>query len=227
MANIQLRLDGDVNETWDVGGRFTWYNLFDLTPNFLALGVDSRGNPTASTFAAGNIPGGLTGNPFGGSMNVVEAAAYTTANLIERWPITLLFDFSQNLSASSSFITYTATAPPLTFIPFPGTYTTGPEGTAWMAAMSIGDTKEILRFRMLYAWLEANAFPAQFVDSDLFDQFTNRRGWVWDFSKHVFTNTEASLTLFYSDPIKTNLAYQNSLYGSRRFRMQANLVWSF
>jgi hypothetical protein len=91
----------------------------------------------------------------------------------------------------------------------------------------IGDKKEWVKFRMLYAWMEANAFPAQFIDSDLHDGVTNRKGFVWGLTKTVYKNTDLSATAFLSDSIKRTSGYANSQAGSDRFRLQANVVYSF
>ncbi|MEN8183590.1 MAG: hypothetical protein ABFS46_13765, partial [Myxococcota bacterium] len=98
---------------------------------------------------------------------------------------------------------------------------------AWLIAFQAGDAKEVVRFRLHYTHLEANAFPGQFVDSDIFDGLTNREGWVADLTKTVMKNTDASLTLFLGDVIETKPAYQNSRKGADRFRLQANMVWKF
>jgi hypothetical protein len=65
------------------------------------------------------------------------------------------------------------------------------------------------------------------VDSDLFDGRTNRKGWVWDLTKTVMKNTDASVTAFLSDTIEESGGYDNSQVGGERFRLQANMVWKF
>ena len=139
------------------------------------------------------------------------ADAYAQADLIEDWPMTFLVDYATNLDASSALVTNPAGS--LT----PGTFSTSDEDDAWMIAFQIGDAKKIVRFRTHYAYLEANSFPAQFVDSDLFDGRTNRKGWVWDLTKTVMKNTDASVTAFLSDTIEESGGYDNSQVGGERF----------
>jgi hypothetical protein len=179
------------------------------------------GNTGCTTAAAACSAPGFTGARSGGTADVVEFGAYAQASLIEDWPMTLLFDYATNLDASSAVVVNPGGS--LT----PGTFSTSDEDDAWLIAFQIGDPKKILRFRAHYAYLEANSFPAQFVDSDLFDGRTNRKGWVWDLTKTVMKNTDASVTAFLSDTIEESGGYDNSQVGGERFRLQANMVWKF
>ena len=111
--------------------------------------------------------------------------------------------------------------------PLAGTFRASKEPNAWLLGGAIGDAKEIFRFRMLYARLEANAFPSQFIDSDLHDGVTNRKGFVWDLSKEVLDQTTATFTAFLSDSINDSGAYKNSIAGSERFRFQGNVELKF
>ncbi len=235
MTNVQLGVHADTSETFDIGGRTSWYAFFDLEQAFLQRGINATGPSEASnsfvntgaTTAAGNLFGGLTGDPNGGMANVLEFEVYAKANWIERWPILFYGEYSRNLDASASVVTNPG-----------GTFNSSSQGNAWLLGIDVGDPKEIVRFRMLYAWLEANAFPAQFVDSDLFDGFTNGKGFYWDIARQVSERVYVNFTAMYSQPIHTSGAYlmpgaTDPAVGplvipvQDRLRTQANVVFSF
>jgi hypothetical protein len=210
---------------FDVGGRSTWFNLSSLDDGFMNRGVNlgntgtcayTAGAPLQPPTRTGCTTYGLTGDRNGGAADVLEFGAYAGARLIERWPMLIVADMSTNLDATGERVT-TPT----------GTFRTGDDDLAWLVGFQIGDSKEVVRFRMHYAELEANAFPAQLVDSDLFDGLTNRKGFVWDLTKRVMKNTDASVTAFLSDRLEDGEGYLNSTAGAKRFRLQANMVWSF
>lgn len=223
LTNAQVGIHSDGGDGFDFGARGSWFYFWSLDEPFLDRGINSDtqdpNNPSAVTTAKGNTPGGLTGNSSGGQASVIEFGSYVRANHIERWPLMLFGHASQNLDASRSVRTNTGT--------LPGTFRTDREATAWLIGAQIGDPKEVLRFRVVYAELEANAFPAQFIDSDLFDQFTNRRGYVADLSKRIMQNTDANITAFMSDPLKDSGGYVDSIEGADRLRFQANLNYKF
>jgi hypothetical protein len=198
-------------EEFDLGAKLNLFNFFNLDDGFIARGVDSSGI-SSPTFSAGNTPGGLTGDVTGGSLSVIEFGSYLTMRLVEKWPISVYGNFSFNFDAEKVSV---------------GTSRTEREPLFWVIGTDIGDKKEWVKFRMLYAWMEANAFPAQFIDSDLHDGVTNRKGFVWGLTKTVYKNTDLSATAFLSDSIKRTSGYANSQAGSDRFRLQANVVYSF
>ena len=67
-----------------------------------------------------------------------------------------------------------------------------------------------------------------FVDSDLFDGRTNRKGWVIYGSREIFKNTDLNLTTFVSDAIeKASPAFDDSVPGAERVRVQADILVKF
>ena len=77
---------------------------------------------------------------------------YITVHAVRRaWPITPFVQYTTLLSADT-------------------------EGDGWGVGIEIG-TPEILQFRAMWAKLERNSTVALFTDSDLFDGFTNAKGW--------------------------------------------------
>ena len=78
---------------------------------------------------------------------------------IEAWPLLVYAQFAQNLDAES----------------ISGA---GKQDTGWGAGVEVGDKKNLVQIGAGYYSQEANFSPAQFTDSDLFDGFTNREGWL-------------------------------------------------
>jgi hypothetical protein len=212
---------------FDYGGKLNVFNFFNLDDAFIQRGVDS--SPISSpTFAAGNTPGGLTGDVRGGHATVLELGSYATLYLIEDWPLSLYGNFSYNFGAEKATVVNPATSqvfsPPLVAT---GSFRADREPIFWVLGADFGDKKKNVKLRMQYTWMEANAFPAQFIDSDLHDGVSNRKGFVWGATRSVMENADVVLTAFLSDAIRKTSAYQNSLAASDRFRLQANFVLSF
>jgi len=208
-------------DAFEVGLRGTWFYFWNLDAPFLDRGVQRVPNVAPITAppapSAGNTLGGLTD---GSRLNVIEFGGYVKMRLIEGWPIRFYGDFARNLDAASGRNDG--------LIPIgPGAFRTGKDGTAWLVGGDLGDAKELFRLRMMYVVLEANAFPSQFIDSDIFDGLTNREGFYWNATKQVWTNTDLTLTAFLSEEIRSGAGYFNSLSGSDRFRLQADVVWKF
>jgi len=212
--------ESDEDLRFDYGSKLSLFNFFNLDAAFIQRGVDSSGVPSP-TFAAGNTLGGLTGDVTGGHTSVLELGSYVTLHLIDQWPITLHGNISYNFGAENVWVVNPVTSP------LPGTFRADSEPIFWLVGIAAGDKKEIVKLGMSYAWMEANAFPAQFIDSDLHDGLTNRKGFVWSATRSVMKNADVILTAFLSDSIENGAAYVNSLAGSDRFRLQANFVLSF
>jgi len=144
---------------------------------------------------------------------VIEGAAYLQARFIEDWPITLYADMSGNLDAQSSSL-------------FPEADSDG--DLAWGVGAEIGDKKKVALIGVGYWRIEANAFFSQFIDSDLFDGETNRKGFVFYTARQILPNTEVSLTAFWSEPIANELpAYAESVAQADRVRVQADMIFKF
>jgi hypothetical protein len=85
-----------------------------------------------------------------------------------------------------------------------------------------------------YYHLEANFSPGQFTDSDLFDGFTNREGFLVYASRELFKNTELNVTLFSGEEIEDDAEFDlNALFpdegvtSAERYRLQTDLVIKF
>lgn len=210
MAVAQVAWKQDLGGRFKAGIRGTWYTLGDLDTAFVLRGaLGKAGDSTAVTTGGGNIPDGLTGDIGGGSMNVVETTLYVT--MPGTWPVTVFGGYSSNLDAEASQIT-----------------TAGKDNVGYNIGAEFGDKKKNLTVGGGYYYLEANAFPSQFIDSDLLEGFTNRKGFLAYLSKQIMRGTTFALTFFQSDAIATTLPdYGPSVKDSERFRTQVDLVYTF
>jgi len=102
------------------------------------------------------------------------------------------------------------------------------EDLGWIVGAEVGDRKKLLALGLTYAYFEANFWPAQFTDSDLFDGFTNRKGWAFYGAKEILPNTELSVTLYVSDDISDNVpGLDTSIANANRLRLQTDLQVKF
>jgi hypothetical protein len=207
----QLGANVRANDKLTVGGRVSFFQFMSLNEAFVERGASSASSPSVTT-GGGNILDGLTGSAFGGRAGILATAAYLRCGCFEDWPVTLYASYSNNLSAEDSVL-------------FPGT---GKESTAWMVGLEFGDKKRLVQLGTGYIHLEANAFPSMFVESDLVDGQTNRKGWVVYGSREIFKNTDLNLTAFLSDAIEeATPAFDDSLTGAHRLRLQADILVKF
>jgi hypothetical protein len=223
--------------TTELGGRATWYEWHSLDTDFFgrAQGFDS------GTGGGGNLDGGLTeggvcaavdtdvppdgeldacSGSSGGSFGAGELAAYFKWAGLEGWPILVFGHYARNFDAESG-----------------GTNLAGDAGagasdedTGWGAGVEVGDKKEYALLGAGYYAVEANFWPAQFTDSDLFDGFTNRKGWTVYAVRQIFTNTDLSLELFHSEAIEDDFPpFDESLLGvdPERYRLRTDVQVKF
>lgn len=206
---VQVGAHHDVHRDWRVGARASWYDWRSLDADFAARGA--TGSPSASQ-GGGNLVDGLTGRPGGRALGVAEAAAYLTWSGLERWPITVYGDWARNLDAERSRLFPAARA----------------EDTAWGVGVEVGSRSEVVLLGAGYWDIEANAWPSMFVDSNLFDGLTNRRGLAFYAARRILTHAEVQVRAFVSDEIEDALpAFSASVPGAERVRLQADLSFQF
>jgi hypothetical protein len=205
LGAVQGALTVSINDGAKAGVRGSYFHFDYLDEAFIGRGVDGT---DGSTSAGGNIADGLTGNPDGGTLNVVETQAFVDFTAV---PVIIFGGFSNNLSAEESEM-----------------YSVGKENTAYNAGIEAGDKKEYAMVGIAYYYIEANAFPSQFIDSDLFDGHTNRKGGLVYGSRQLLKNADFNIKIMQSDAIKTDLpAFENSVKNSKRTRLQADVVYKF
>ncbi|MEJ2721136.1 MAG: putative porin [bacterium] len=206
-TGLQAGVESKFSEAVSAGIRGSWYYFGNLDTLFLQRGIDGEGGVTD---AGGNISGGLTGDPLGGRLAVLETQVFVGIHKSEPWPVTAFGGFSSNLDAATV-----------------DTLGTGKEGIAYNAGIELGDKKKILKLGVAYYHIEANSYPSQFIDSDLLDGHTNRQGPLVYFQKRVLAGTDFNVQLFNSRPIEENTGFQDSVKNSKRTRIQVDLVYAF
>jgi hypothetical protein len=196
-----------ITDTLSLGSRLTWYHFMDLDDAFFERATDSSLSSSSVTDGGGNLGRTLSGG--NGIFDVVETSGYLSLDALEAWPLTLFWTYSNNVGAESS----------------PGA---GKNNEAWMVGAQVGDKKEWVMLGALYAEIEANAFPSMFIDSDLFDGRTNRKGWAIYAARQIWKNTDFKLTTFISDDIHGAVPpYDFSAPNADRVRLQADVEVKF
>lgn len=187
------------------GLRASWYGFRSLDHAFLERGEDGTGGVTNS---AGNLPGLFAGD----SLDVGELGGYVGWHGIEGWPLTLFGYVSNNFSAERSPLAPDA----------------GDESLAWLVGFEVGDKEHVASLGAAYIHLEANAFPSQYVDSNLVDGETNREGLAFQGMRQILPNADFIVTLFLSDALDDTLPdFEDSVGGSERLRLQTDVVVGF
>src|SRR5262245_51911792 len=154
--------------------------------------LDDRFVTTASSF--GNLPGFID-SPSDARSTMGEVFGHMKLTGSADWPITVYGTMVRNFDADSSVINGIGV---------------GEEDMAWGAGIELGSSK-IVKFGVAYFEVEANSVVAQFTDSDLFDGFTNREGFMFYLSREIAKNSEFKLTLFNSDSIEDDAPFAASL----------------
>lgn len=190
------------------GVRGTFYRFDGLTKAFVDRGVDGTGGATSG---GGNIADGLTGDPNGGQMNVIEAQAFVEVARGGSWPIVAFGGGSHNASAEASAASSGVEK----------------EANAYNAGVHVGDKKKVVQFGAAYYQIQANAFPSQFIDSDILDGVTNRDGFMAFLAKALTKNAEFGITALYSDAIQDESAFATSVKDSERLRTMVDLSVKF
>ena len=195
-----------------VGARGTIYNFSSLDDDFFARAAcanDSRaGCEDEPGGTGGNITDGLSRR--NGSIQVVETAAFVELRLIDLLPVLFYGSYAQNLSARRSLVSYADR-----------------EADAWTVGVFVGDKVKLIRVGAAYYFVEANAWPSMFLDSDALDGTPNRKGYMAVIERQLFENVDLALRGFMSDRIEGGPAFADSVPGSERFRGQADVTFKF
>lgn len=98
------------------------------------------------------------------------------------------------------------------------------EDSAWGVGIEVGDKKKVATLGFGYFEVEANAFPAFFIDSDLLDGRSNRRGWALYGTRQISPRTDLKFELFRTNEIEDDLIFTSSIADAERFRLRLDLV---
>jgi len=157
--------------------------------------------------ASGNIPGGLSDDR---DVAIGDLRAWMKYEGISDWPILVYGNVANNFSAQNT------TA-----------FNAGKESLAASAGFEIGDKKKWAQLGAAYFWIQANAVPAVFTDSDLFDGTTNAKGWAIYGAKQVLANTDLAFKLFLKEPLDDGILHAPAVVDSDRVRIQTDVVVKF
>jgi hypothetical protein len=210
VMGAQLGAAYKVTSEVTLGARSTWYGIRSIDANFLCRGVNGNNcnGSAGSTAAGGNLVDGLSGQNDGGQVNVGEFGAYTAYSGFADWPVTAWVDFAHNFDAHST----------------PGASS---DPTAWNTGLVVGDRAKWVEVGFDYLYVQANAFPSQFVESDWIDGKTNREAYVFWLTRRLFTNTDLQALVSLGDSIDDSHAYFNSTGKADRIRFQTDLTVAF
>jgi hypothetical protein len=204
LAAGQVGLERQLGGKSSAGARATYYYFDRLDADFIARGVDGTGGVTSG---GGNIADGLTGDPAGGSLRTFEAQAFAGGP----GPVSVYGGWSRNLSAEASQL-----------------LAVSPESDAWNAGVELGSSKSGFgQVGLMYVWIEANAFPSQFIDSDFLDGYTNRKGGVLFYGRQVASGIDCNATVMVSDAIVKTQDLSTSVRDSQRTRVQLDVTYKF
>ncbi len=188
----------EITDAISIGARGTVYDFFSLDDAFFTRAA-----------SGGNIADGLSRND--NPIWVLETSAFLDLNFWELFPIQFFGTYANNLSARSSRA-------------FPGVPR---DDDAYAVGLSIGDPKVLVKIGMGWYYIQANAFPSMYIDSDILDGFTNRKGFAWSLERQLFEGVTFVYTAYLSDYIEGSAPYATSVAGSERFRMRADLNFKF
>jgi hypothetical protein len=185
--------------------------------------LDSTGDPSDPGFVEraasfGNLPSAFDGT----KMRIGTASAYVQYAGFEDWPVTVFGTVARNFAAESSTILGERV---------------DDEDLGWIAGLQVGDKKKLAQLGFLYGEIEANALPAQFIDSDFTDGSTNRKGWMLYGTRQIATNVDFNVELFKSDQLEDDGAFNGcrpdcgpfteSVENSDRYRLRTDLIIKF
>ena len=98
---------------------------------------------------------------------------------------------------------------------------------AYNIGLEGGAKKKALLLGTGWYHIEANAFPSQFIDSDLLDGHTNREGLLIYLSKTIMKSTDFNVQFFISDAIATDPGLEESVQNAKRNRLQVDILYKF
>lgn len=215
---VQLGTMGRLSDSMSFGVRASGYEWSSLDADFIGRAAL---NPTTATPGAAQNAGNLA-NAFDSSARIGEVSSYVTLATLPDWPITLYGTVAHNFFADDAVI---AGVP------------VDQEDTAYGVGLEVGDKSRWLKLGVMWAHVEANAVVSMYTDSDMFDNTTNREGWLFYMSRQLLENTDLNVEIFSSDAIEDTGAFTdcgaacgpftNSIVQADRVRGRVDLEMKF
>jgi hypothetical protein len=226
VVGVQLGGETKLGENLEGGLRTTGYWWRSLDADFAERAQ-----------ASGNLPSAFDR----GHARIGDVTAFLEFGGLEEWPILVYGTAIKNFLADDALLPSGTTADGDPIGPLLGV---DEEDLAWGIGLEIGDARKWFKLGGGFFHVEANAVIAQFTDSNLFDGFTNRRGWVVYGSRQLARRTELKITFYDSDAIEDTGAsrgcrpqaegdpnlcgpFGSSVENADRMRLQTDLVFSF
>lgn len=197
LVAAQVGIVARINDALEAGARASGFFFHSLNEEFMDRAT-----------AGGNLSLGLTGDALGQSLEVGELFGYLRWTGSEKWPVTLYGTLARNFDAESAL-------------------GADAEDFAYGFGLEIGDERKVVKLSGTYFHMEANAFPAPFVDSDVFDGRTNRGGFMFYGLRRIWKNTNFRLTLLVSDEIEDDPIFATSVADAERYRLRTDLLLNF
>jgi len=210
-AGGQLGTSVKIASWLSAGARGSLYHFFSLDSDFFARAACDNGRagcPTDPGGTGGNIIDGLSRR--NGSIQIGEGAGFVTVVPHDLVPIVFYGSYAHNFSAHPSLVSNADS-----------------EDDAWGAGVLVGDKVRLVAIGFGYYYVEANAFPSMYVESDVLDGTPNREGFVWSVQRQLFENVDLGVRVFKSKRIEGGTAFVNSGAASDRIRGQADLTLKF
>lgn len=209
-----IRLSGDFHPSrlLTVGGQVTYYAFRSLDSGFIQRGETPTARPGVGL--GGNLVGGLSDDS---GVDVSEFGLYAQYDRFRDWPILVFARLFENWSAQST--------------PFGGK-----EDLAWGVGFEVGRSNRIARLGFSYWWVEANAFPGQFVDGTYTDSLSNRKGFNLFAGRQILDGTDLRVSFYMSDVIDDGLLDpdgeggtepSDSVLNAERIRITADVIFHF
>jgi hypothetical protein len=183
------------------GARLSLYEWRDLDADFLARGME----PVYGG-------GGNLANAYDQRARIGDLTAFVGFTGIEGWPVTLFGTVVRNFEAEDDVL---------------GGVSVDDEDMAWGGGLQLGDKRRWVQLQGGWYHVEANSVLAQFTDSDLFDGFTNREGWMVQATRELKRNVDLRFELLDSDSIENATPFATSVEGADRKRMRFDLELKF
>jgi hypothetical protein len=194
-----------------LGARGSLYHFFSLDSAFFARAACDNGGPGCASDpggTGGNIIDGLSRR--NGSIQVAEGSGFLDLGLISWLPVQFYGMYAHNFSAHPSLVSNADS-----------------EDDAWTVGLFVGDKVSLIRVGGAYYYVEANAFPSMYIDSDTLDGTPNRKGYMVSLERQLFENVDLALRGFMSRRIEGGTAFVNSGAGANRLRGQADVTLKF
>lgn len=188
-----------------VGFQDSFYFYRNLDQDFF-----DRGSFAQTDFAksyGGNVPGGMSD---GTAVTIMDYRAYVEYGGVADWPMMVFGSYTKNLRAENT-----------------SGFGAGKEDQAWSAGLQVGDKKKWVEMSAAYFQVGANAVPANFTDSDLFDGRTNGKGWHFKLARQIFKNTDLKSDFFWSDALDDDLfgpGFPDAVENKDRIRFRIDVV---